>query len=202
MMASKHTTIYFHGYGGSPNGNKANALRAHIEQFSDREFIAPSLPLEQPHQCHAQLTALIEAYINNEAPPLLVGSSMGGFWAAVMAEQFGLSSVLINPCFEPTVMLPEQVRLGNMPAELSISADYRRYVFSVPCQPCELLLSAHDELFAQDWPALIKACKQHETCQIRINNQTSHRFEDVAQIIEAIERLQKRKEPVVQIIAS
>jgi predicted esterase YcpF (UPF0227 family) len=40
---------------------------------------------------------------------LLVGTSLGGFWAAEMAAVFGCPSVIINPCYDPTEMLRRHI---------------------------------------------------------------------------------------------
>lgn len=42
---------------------------------------------------------------------VFVGTSLGGFWAAKMAQYFRTPSVLINPCYDPTNML--QKYIGN-----------------------------------------------------------------------------------------
>jgi len=36
---------------------------------------------------------------------LIVGTSLGGFWASEMAAVFGCPSVIMNPCYDPTEML-------------------------------------------------------------------------------------------------
>lgn len=40
---------------------------------------------------------------------VLVGTSLGGFWAAEMAAHFGVPSVIINPCYDPTNMLAKYI---------------------------------------------------------------------------------------------
>lgn len=40
---------------------------------------------------------------------VFVGTSLGGFWAAMMARHFGTPSVIINPCYDPHSMLRKYV---------------------------------------------------------------------------------------------
>lgn len=47
----------------------------------------------------SQLRTIIEAYLPQ--PIYLVGSSMGGFFATCLAEQYNLPAVLINPAVNP-----------------------------------------------------------------------------------------------------
>ena len=50
-----------------------------------------------PRQAIAQLQALISEL----GAPLLVGSSLGGYYATYLAEQHGLKALLINPAVQP-----------------------------------------------------------------------------------------------------
>lgn len=40
---------------------------------------------------------------------VIVGTSLGGFWAAEMAAALGFFSVIINPCYDPASMLQKHV---------------------------------------------------------------------------------------------
>jgi predicted esterase YcpF (UPF0227 family) len=87
--------IYCHGLGSSGKSDKANILR---RECSDLGVLAPDLPLE-PREAIAR----IEAELNqaNGTRHLLIGSSLGGFYALYLHQQKGVPAVLLNPAIAP-----------------------------------------------------------------------------------------------------
>ena len=96
------TLIYIHGFLSSPQSFKAQILGDYIAaQHPDIEYIVPGLS-NNPGEAYRQVDQLIQNCLQNRSGPLgLVGSSLGGFLATVMAERYRLSAVLINPAVEP-----------------------------------------------------------------------------------------------------
>ena len=88
--------IYIHGFGGSGEGNKATILRKIL--YADG-FIAPSLPTN-PALAIATLCELIKTLSKYEKV-MLIGSSLGGFYALHLAFKYQLKAVLINPAVHP-----------------------------------------------------------------------------------------------------
>ncbi|TAJ21168.1 MAG: alpha/beta fold hydrolase [Rugosibacter sp.] len=100
--------LYLHGFTSGPQSVKARALG---ERMAARglaaDFICPQLPAspaaaialaEQIIEQHRKVGAADTA--NNgvkSAKITLVGSSLGGFYATVLAEKFNLNAVLVNP---------------------------------------------------------------------------------------------------------
>lgn len=66
------------------------------------EFSCPDLA-HRPGQAIAQLEALIARPAG--ASPVLVGSSLGGFYSTWLAEKYGLKAVLVNPAVRPYELL-------------------------------------------------------------------------------------------------
>lgn len=89
--------LYIHGFNSSPLSTKARQLVAVMRQagFSDHLRV-PSLH-HHPRQAMIQL----EAAIAELGAPLLVGSSLGGYYATYLAERHGLKALLINPAVCP-----------------------------------------------------------------------------------------------------
>lgn len=97
--------IYLHGYLSSPTSHKARLIADYLQRHHPGlRLRVPSLP-EEPELALAAATAAVEQALVDAAgaPVGLVGSSLGGFYATVLSERFGLRAVLINPSVLPHV---------------------------------------------------------------------------------------------------
>lgn len=98
--------IYLPGFLSSPASHKARLLAQHMADrgLADR-FWCPALS-HDPREALAQ----IEAGIARAAtPPTLVGSSLGGLYAAALAQTHGLRAVLINPAVLASLTLSSYI---------------------------------------------------------------------------------------------
>jgi len=95
--------IYIHGFNSSPASFKAQLLKSRVEALGGK-FTAPALA-RSPAQAAAQLDAL--AARNPGA--VLVGSSLGGYYATWLAEKHDLAAVLLNPAVRPYDLLAGHV---------------------------------------------------------------------------------------------
>ncbi|MDC8833065.1 YqiA/YcfP family alpha/beta fold hydrolase [Alteromonas gilva] len=100
--------LYLHGFLSSPHSIKAQQTRAYLQnQHPDVEFICPELS-NSPARLAAQLNDLL-----TQQPKILtqglrvIGSSMGGYLATWLVEQFGGRAVLINPAVKPFELLQD-----------------------------------------------------------------------------------------------
>ena len=99
----KPVLFYLHGFNSSPASWKAQALARHIDSHAlPIDYRVPRLPIA-PDRVIAQLSGEIAALAGREIT--LLGSSMGGFYAACLAERFDLRAVLINPAVHPHELL-------------------------------------------------------------------------------------------------
>jgi predicted esterase YcpF (UPF0227 family) len=93
--------IYLHGFNSSPQSHKAQVLGRFLEDAGLRaRFRCPAL---SPRA--SQAARSIEALIEDPSADCLVGSSLGGFYASVLAERLGMRAVLINPAIDPHIGL-------------------------------------------------------------------------------------------------
>lgn len=100
-MAPETSLLYIHGFNSSPASHKAGLLREMFERAGCAErLITPALP-PSPRQAMAEL----DAAIASAGPVALLGSSLGGFYAAWLAEHHDLKAVLINPAVRPWLLL-------------------------------------------------------------------------------------------------
>lgn len=87
--------IYIHGFNSSAQSGKARELAAWLSERGLAEaWACPDLP-HRPAEAVALLEGLIAA---SRGPAKLIGSSLGGYYAAYLAEKHGLKAVYINPC--------------------------------------------------------------------------------------------------------
>jgi len=88
--------IYLHGYGSSGNAFKARLLK---RIYHDIEMFSPDLPPD-PDETIRFLEAVIQEKCQNQ-PCMLIGSSLGGFYALHLHIKFKLYAVLLNPTIQP-----------------------------------------------------------------------------------------------------
>ena len=97
-MATTHL-LYLHGFRSSPQSVKAKKMAAVVAaRHPAVTWWCPQLP---PSPRDAM--ALLEQGLANWTPGAMavIGSSLGGFYATVVAERFGCKAVLLNPAVDP-----------------------------------------------------------------------------------------------------
>jgi len=93
--------IYIHGFNSSPASFKARVLQAALaERVPGATFLAPALPPSP-----AAATRLLEALVVAHPQAILVGSSLGGYYAGWLAERHAMRAVLVNPAVRPYELL-------------------------------------------------------------------------------------------------
>ncbi|WP_238446572.1 YqiA/YcfP family alpha/beta fold hydrolase [Azohydromonas australica] len=91
--------LYLHGFRSSPRSFKAQRMQAWMQQHQpDVHWWCPQLP-PSPREA-VELLERGTADWPREGMAV-VGSSLGGFYATVMAERLGCRAALINPAVEP-----------------------------------------------------------------------------------------------------
>jgi uncharacterized protein len=95
----KKTILYAHGFKSSSRSRKVTQLREYIQARDiAANLITPDLSFEPA----AALSQLMSACENMAADDLtIIGSSLGGFYANVLAEKLGCRAVLLNPSITP-----------------------------------------------------------------------------------------------------
>ncbi|MBV2128965.1 YqiA/YcfP family alpha/beta fold hydrolase [Arsukibacterium indicum] len=97
------TLYYLHGFASSSLSVKAVLARDYFSgNYPSYSFVTPDLAYT-PAEAMAQLTSAM-----NSAPPsAIIGSSLGGFLATVMAERYQCRACLINPAVAPHQVLAD-----------------------------------------------------------------------------------------------
>ena len=86
--------IYIHGFNSSASSTKARQLRAAWGQLGlpAENLLTPDLP-----RSFAGAVAELEVLVKQQPTALLVGSSLGGFYATYLHHFYGNHGLLINP---------------------------------------------------------------------------------------------------------
>lgn len=91
--------LYLHGFRSSPQSSKALRLRAWLrEHRPEVRAFCPQLP-PSPLEAIALAEQAVAGWPRGSIA--LVGSSLGGFYATVLAERLGCPAVLLNPAVDP-----------------------------------------------------------------------------------------------------
>lgn len=101
------TILNIHGYKGSPHNSAYKALKALgyevISPDIDYDKLSPEETLGMLYRCAVNIKV-----------GFIVGSSLGGFYAAVISARLKLPIILINPCLMPFLHLPRLGYAGNI----------------------------------------------------------------------------------------
>lgn len=93
--------LFIHGLASSGAYKTANTLRTLLRPC---EVIAPDVPIEP-----GEALAMLRELCTSEQPDLVVGLSLGGFWAQKLR---GCRKILINPDLHPSRLL--RTKIGEM----------------------------------------------------------------------------------------
>jgi predicted esterase YcpF (UPF0227 family) len=141
-MPTSHL-LYLHGFRSSPQSAKARRMATWMKDHAPRvTWWCPQLP-PSPREAMVQLTQGVAGWPVDRMA--IVGSSLGGFYATVLAERLGCKAGLLNPAVDPArdlarhigeatawhseerfFFLPEYVDQlrGMMPAEIKHPSRY------------------------------------------------------------------------------
>ena len=97
--------VYLHGFASSSQSEKALLVRDYFQQhLPQHQLSVPDLPYT-PAEAWQELQLLCV----QQPPQLIIGSSLGGFLATALAEQYGCRAVLINPAVRPHLLLQQHL---------------------------------------------------------------------------------------------
>ena len=95
------TVVYCHGFLSSPQSTKAQFVKHWLTSNRPSwRYLCPELSA-YPHQAKATLTQIANTLRHQQETFYCIGSSLGGYWATWITEQYGVKSVLVNPAVAP-----------------------------------------------------------------------------------------------------
>lgn len=179
MSLGFKTIIYLHGFQSSSQSQKANILAAYLqENFPNLGFYSPNLPFA-PYATRE----LISRELKNFEKPVLMGSSMGGYYAAYFSQVLKLPAVLINPVVDANPLfkglLGQNIKnsyTGEQHCFDQADLNYLSELSQTPIKSPELifnLLETGDEVL--DYRL---AEKKYKICSQKIFRGGNHRFQN------------------------
>ncbi|MDT8879800.1 YqiA/YcfP family alpha/beta fold hydrolase [Halomonas saccharevitans] len=96
--------LYLHGFNSGSGSPKAALVREACARLG-----LPCATPQLPHRPRAALACAEARLAELGSAPLVVGSSMGGFLATLIAERHDLPGVLINPAVAPATLVADWV---------------------------------------------------------------------------------------------
>jgi predicted esterase YcpF (UPF0227 family) len=97
--------LYIHGFNSSELSHKATLLGDAAKRFGVPDTVISPRLSWQPTQAIKQLEKIIQA--NQQQGLTLIGSSLGGFYAAYLAEKYTLKAILVNPAVQAPILLKD-----------------------------------------------------------------------------------------------
>lgn len=124
------TLIYLHGFLSSPLSAKATLTRDWLAaQRLPIAFEVPTLG-DLPEQALTVAARAVETALQR-GPVGLIGSSMGGYFATLLAERFDLRAVLVNPSARPHRRIDRYFGLNTNPytgAQFVLDVSHARWL--------------------------------------------------------------------------
>ena len=106
MKVKRQRVIYIHGFNSSPDSKKARLFATYCHAHGILDVVIPALSHDP-----ARAMQTLEDWVGpgGARTALLVGSSLGGYYATYLGERYGLKVALINPAVAPFEHLPHDI---------------------------------------------------------------------------------------------
>jgi predicted esterase YcpF (UPF0227 family) len=122
--------LYLHGFRSSPASFKSTLMAQHMQQAGRAdEFICPQLPASPKlaiELCHWLIANIDTTKLT------IIGSSLGGFYATFLAEQYDCRAVVLNPAVKPPRDLASYVGVTTMYHSDEVFEFKQEYVAELP----------------------------------------------------------------------
>jgi len=107
MIPQQLRCLYLHGFKSSPASTKAQQTLAYFAKYDVSQNLHIPQLSPQPARAIDEAQFLYEQLIDEVGIEnvLVIGSSLGGFYATYLAEHFGGKAVVINPAIKPYELL-------------------------------------------------------------------------------------------------
>lgn len=184
MIPDSLRCLYLHGFRSGPGSVKAQQTLNYFAQFDVAQNLhIPQLPPE-PARAMDDAQFLYEQMLDEVGPAncLVIGSSLGGYYASYLIERFGGRAALINPAVRPYELLQdylgENENLYNG-EKFVVTESYIKELKDIEVMPLHypkrhlLLVKTHDETLDA-----MEAVKKYQASPSIIEYGGNHSYED------------------------
>lgn len=173
--------VYIHGFASCADSNKTKTLKRY---FGD--IVSIDLP-PSPKKAIKTLERFIKA------DTVLIGSSLGGFYAIHLAEKYGLKAVLINPSLKPYKTLKKYTGIQYRYCDgkpFLWKKKYLKQLKKLKTKPKRgkylVLLQSKDEIL--NYKKTLKKFKNRPNAKVVVEYGGNHRFENLDEYLCMIEK--------------
>jgi predicted esterase YcpF (UPF0227 family) len=182
--------LYLHGFRSAPASTKARLLQEKMQSIGrSAQWLCPQLP-PSPKQAMALIESLIEQHKTDSLR--LIGSSLGGFYADLVARKYDLPCVLLNPASFPSRDLApyigsisafhSQDKFDFLPDYLDELAQLEQQRESLgPASTCMMIAAKGDEVL--DWREMLE---QHPYAQTMLLEGSDHGIQEFADYLDQV----------------
>lgn len=152
---NNRSILYLHGYDSSSQGSKPQLLR---QLYPNNRLLIPDLPLD-PLECMTLCEDTLRTASNDT---IIIGASLGGFYAYYLAAKFKKDCLLINPVYQPAMEAKKMLELEEHPEKkkviLNAANMYLNYTSNLNALKhptnCFVALGTHDTIINPEAAAL------------------------------------------------
>lgn len=97
--------VYCYGYGSSPKSDKVDRIRA---KFPKDQVVAFTADVDPRIAVKYVSDSILDVLLNSPNDPgklIIIGTSLGGWLASELADQFAATAILLNPASDPAKTL-------------------------------------------------------------------------------------------------
>lgn len=177
--------VYIHGFDGSTKSPKVAELK---KAFPKTHVVAPEYDDHDADASHRDLSAFIHEHHKKHPHTLIVGTSLGGFWAHRLSNEHKLPSLLINPSTHPTKTLKKWVGGNFTQHHVDAFKRHEHHPMQKPkavYEPRSVILAKNDEVI--DHKVAHGEYKGH--AHVHVTETGGHRYDQHHEMINAVKHL-------------
>lgn len=186
--------VYLHGFGSDCNSFKGKAIE---KEYPDHTVSVPDIPVNPLEAIKYLTNYFINIDLTSDEPILLIGTSLGGFYADYFSRLMDLNAILINPLVD---VVPIKQLVGkNTFINTGIEYDFTPYDYKEltrvskwknklrpSLKKVQILLAKDDELIPYN---TTKLYYQASNQFIKVFDEGGHRFTNLDAIFHSINNM-------------